>query len=458
MLTTSLGQGKTDAWARHLVEAADVAYADLSKAESWLKEDGCTEVKPFDEGFTQALGFVKEGHRCLVFRGTQQGRDWWMDALCFYYETPPRHFGFNKGWTNVREKALRWLESTADSAPGGVFLAGHSLGAAIAVVAALDLSKRKFEVERIIGFGCPRVGSPEFCARYEDAGLNSKTYRYEHAEDGICVIPPPMLYAHVGKAVHLEGTPVYESYPAQFSPDRLGPSQQPPRGTFDFFLPVLLPFACSIVDASGRIYHLWLSLYQRYPNSKFVDPRKTAVGRLHPVLGCLLFLLVLIAAHLFLSNDEIAANLEAKMPKSAVLVWLTTFVEALLLQQLCYLLLARVPFIARLFLSIFTAGLFLYFFPVRQIEALLVPVLLIFFSIMLLILYRSLGGVPDHFMQCYIKALSARPARDEAMRAATPEVSPRDAEFFRRMGAIARDPKLMAYVRKAHDQVRRNSR
>ncbi len=41
------------------------------------------------------------------------------------------------------------------------------------------------------------------------SGLKAKTNQFEHAQDGICVIPPVIAYVHVTEARLLGGPPVF---------------------------------------------------------------------------------------------------------------------------------------------------------------------------------------------------------------------------------------------------------
>ncbi len=70
-----------------------------------------------------------------------------------------------------------------------------------------------------------------------------------------------------------------------------------------------------------------------------------------------------------------------------------------------------VPGVVRLLLSLSATLALFWFFPVRHIEALLIPGLVALLAILLLIGYRAGGGVPDHEMAHYLTALSARSAR-----------------------------------------------
>jgi pimeloyl-ACP methyl ester carboxylesterase len=67
---------------------------------------------------------------------------------------PRRHLGFLKCWKRLKPQVEQWLRQNW---PEGIILTGHSLGAALAQVAAIDLCER-WRIDAVIGFGAPLVG------------------------------------------------------------------------------------------------------------------------------------------------------------------------------------------------------------------------------------------------------------------------------------------------------------
>lgn len=475
-IAPDLEQVTSDPWVSHLVNVSKGVYEKSVGRESpkelnkFLTRQGCTEIKWFDRWITQAVGYVKDGHRCVVFRGTQQKRDWMMDGLCFYYGSPPRHFGFHQAWVNVRADVVEWLQSTPSVFPG-VFLSGHSLGAATAVVAALDLVSQKannIEIQRVVLFGCPRVGPYEFWKRYKDAGLHQKTKRFEHEDDGICVIPPPLFFVHVGQAPALArvqpvvNPPVVSpladvaNKPATFqsklaaAANLLHPDS-PYRESLLHF--VLLTF--------GMAAFLWLTLLPKFPDSLWLNPTKITLGRRSPVLACLLFALLFVAAHLLFGIVPYSSQFQAEIHESSrfsmILFWFTTVVEAIILQQATYFALFRIPTLPRLLLSLLAAGLTFRFFPVRQIEAVAVPFLALLVVLILAILYRAAGGSPAHSCELYVKAFSDPEWQKSNGPGSPPEVSPDLAKLFLMMERISHDPQGNAYFLEGLAKIRRKN-
>lgn len=129
------------------------------------------------------------GFAVLVFRGSQEREDWRTNSkfLLRPWNGPGRvHSGFRDAFEAVWEDVNRWLESV----DGPVFYTGHSLGAALATLAA---SRRP--PAALYTFGSPRVGDAEFTRTLD----STPAYRVVNHRDVVTRVPPPLLgFAHVG--------------------------------------------------------------------------------------------------------------------------------------------------------------------------------------------------------------------------------------------------------------------
>lgn len=77
------------------------------------------------------------------------------------------HTGFWKAYVSVRDELKEVTRLILDENPGvTVYVTGHSMGGALAVLAAYDLAVNFSMKVNMYNFGGPRVGNPSFCRHY----------------------------------------------------------------------------------------------------------------------------------------------------------------------------------------------------------------------------------------------------------------------------------------------------
>jgi hypothetical protein len=161
----------------------------------------------------------------IVLCGSQFIDNFTINACVWLHRNPLRHFGFHRAWRHIAADVTAWLEEVLP--PGGeIILTGHSLGGALAEVAAFDLAGR-FPVSFVAAFGSSRIGGPDMRALYKErrdcrgALLHECTWHITHSDDTVPRLPPNRHFVHVGKgyllsnAGHLrEGQrgSIYDSY------------------------------------------------------------------------------------------------------------------------------------------------------------------------------------------------------------------------------------------------------
>lgn len=140
-----------------------------------------------------ADGFVAErdGTLYVVFRGTQLNRfeDLVTDLMAISekdHDAGRVHAGFAE--TFERSEVEGRLEKLLANRSGKVVFAGHSLGGAMATLAAASFGETG---DQLITFGSPRVGDPVFAAELKRKGL--KIDRYVLCCDIIARLPPKRL-------------------------------------------------------------------------------------------------------------------------------------------------------------------------------------------------------------------------------------------------------------------------
>jgi predicted lipase len=117
------------------------------------------------------------------------------------------HTGFKKEYEASKASLYEALAKT-DTTHKGVSISGHSLGGAVAQIAALDASTNKMtipiKINEVITFGGPRVFSLEAAKKYHEVGLSSKSLRVKQGWDIVPRIPPKGMFEHVGHKVKLD--------------------------------------------------------------------------------------------------------------------------------------------------------------------------------------------------------------------------------------------------------------
>ena len=132
----------------------------------------------------------------VAFRGTTTLQDWLVD---FNFEK--NRLGVHRGFY---EAAMPLAPRIAKLTQGqNAVFTGHSLGAALATIAAAMVGAR---TKSIITFGSPRVGDAKFAKGL--LGQLQEAKRYVHGEDIVPTVPMESLgFDHVGPERHLEQMP-----------------------------------------------------------------------------------------------------------------------------------------------------------------------------------------------------------------------------------------------------------
>jgi pimeloyl-ACP methyl ester carboxylesterase len=150
-------------------------------------------------------GFVAENDKMaiLAFRGTTDQADWNTNLKTKSPRTivvegrPPVcvHEGFFRAYSAVAEEVRRLLDGVQGKP---IYITGHSLGGAVAVVATASLPRD--EIAACYTYGCPRVGD-----RSLDAYVKPPHYRIVNGLDVVPLIPfTVMRYHHGGDARYIK--------------------------------------------------------------------------------------------------------------------------------------------------------------------------------------------------------------------------------------------------------------
>ncbi|MBE9563463.1 MAG: lipase family protein [Proteobacteria bacterium] len=149
------------------------------------------ETKFFNHSNTQCNIVENENFAVLVFRGSHEIQDWLSNLSTILTKWPQGgmvHWGFKQALEKVWDEVAEYL----DTLQVPIFYTGHSLGAALATLAA---SKRP--PAAIYTFGSPRVGDSHFAQSLIAVNM----YRIVNHRDAITFTPPDELFnfSHAGE-------------------------------------------------------------------------------------------------------------------------------------------------------------------------------------------------------------------------------------------------------------------
>jgi len=202
--------------ARTLVDHAAIAYtlycAPPLRKSDWIPPDWTLLAVFNDSTDGRTDGYVLRSPRrdalVVAFRGTYNttdiGVDIHLQKMDFESVHPKGvgrvHTGFGRRYLNMRKTLLEALRR-ADLADGAtVWVTGHSLGAAVAVLAATDLRLLGHADVRCVAFAPPKVGDLAF-GRAAHAALGDDLLLVINTADMVPTSPPGTDFYHASRNI-----------------------------------------------------------------------------------------------------------------------------------------------------------------------------------------------------------------------------------------------------------------
>jgi triacylglycerol lipase len=171
---------------------------------SFLRQAELEEVRFFDEPRTDTQAMLVRSTRdpkwaALVFRGTERR---FKDIITDLNTISVRVSGnvrVHEGFELAIEAVWPQIAPVLATINVPLFFTGHSLGAALATLAATRLAPRA-----VYTFGSPRVGNAEFAKTLKDVPI----FRVVDDTDEVTHLPPPVFgFSHVGNLHQLTENP-----------------------------------------------------------------------------------------------------------------------------------------------------------------------------------------------------------------------------------------------------------
>ena len=194
-----------------ITEMTEAAAADPPVVREAVQNDvAAAQAAAADPG---SFGFVireqATGAVLVCIRGTQTPREWLAN-----FTAVPSSFSLVPGFGQVHLGFERMQRSVRDSIAGGlnavpanarITVVGHSLGGAMAILAAVDL-RRNFARTNldVCTFGGPRVGKVDFRRSFD--GEIARCYRVTNQFDIVPHVPTLITgWNHVGEEIEVDG-------------------------------------------------------------------------------------------------------------------------------------------------------------------------------------------------------------------------------------------------------------
>lgn len=185
---------------------------DFNSGKTFTLPPPYTLVKVFNTvesipGFPQTAGDVPiafvatEGNNIyVVFRGTDTIDEWIQDAkfaqvsYSFISDGGLTEQGFTEIYATLNQEILSTLSGLIAGNPNAkIFITGHSLGGALAVLAAPEIANQSgFPQPTLYTFAGPRAGNPHFAETTYDSRLNT-SWRVVNTNDLVPFLPKEIV-------------------------------------------------------------------------------------------------------------------------------------------------------------------------------------------------------------------------------------------------------------------------
>lgn len=192
-----------------LAQAANIAYQEKNTIQPAVATLGLEHFEFLSRGDTEGYITANEHMIVVAFRGTEPShlQDLLADARVHKVPGPlgEVHRGFLHAFELVKDDMFNTIQRLRDKThPQSLWCTGHSLGAALAVVAVAQLLVDGQTVNGLYTFGQPRVGNEAFAAECTRR-FPGRHFRFVNNNDTVTRVPPSEFgYAHTGELRYID--------------------------------------------------------------------------------------------------------------------------------------------------------------------------------------------------------------------------------------------------------------
>lgn len=202
--------------ARFLCEASALAYLPETAGRKAFRDKLGLDARLFSIDNTQAWLGVNEANVVVAFRGTESAttldglKDILLTDAMNLLVVPEGRLGhdlaaagvgarFHKGFADalaeVWEPLAAAVEAELKANDRPLWITGHSLGGALALLVAWLFKRRFVAVHEVCTFGAPMIGNREACAAF-DREFAGRIFRYVNGRDPVPKLPTLSLVAN----------------------------------------------------------------------------------------------------------------------------------------------------------------------------------------------------------------------------------------------------------------------
>jgi hypothetical protein len=174
-------------------------------ADLKAQDDKFISVFGTDKNSAQAALIEHEDYICLAFRGTDEVADWLDNINAFATRElfGEFHRGFWKSVEDVWQPLMERLEVCQVKKKRPLFFTGHSLGGAMATIAAARFIHQDRPFTSVYTFGQPRALTRD-TARIFNIECKDRYFRFHNNNDIVTRVPARLMgYSHIGSYLYI---------------------------------------------------------------------------------------------------------------------------------------------------------------------------------------------------------------------------------------------------------------